>query len=174
MGRLKRRGCTVAKKRGRKSILAFAAKIESLVPRLAPVVVSAYREGFRRGVAYVAQTIQSPYRGMAPPVDTAAMLQSVRARDIPRGASLGVEAPHAVFMERGTRPHWAPLGPLLTWVVRRLGVPEDEAEGIARAVQAKIAEEGTAPRFFFRRAMAQIRRKVLPTELRRALGNVPA
>lgn len=35
------------------------------------------------------------------------------------GSKVIADAPHAVFVERGTRPHWPPLEPILRWVKLR-------------------------------------------------------
>ena len=45
--------------------------------------------------------------------------------------------PHALPMEFGTEPYWAPIQPLLDWANRVGG-----GEGLAYAVQWKIAHEG--------------------------------
>ena len=45
--------------------------------------------------------------------------------------------PHALPMEFGTEPYWAPIQPLLDWANRVGG-----DEGLAYAVQWKIAQEG--------------------------------
>lgn len=73
-------------------------------------------------------------------------------------AFLESRAPHAAFIEFGTKPHWAPLAPLKAWAERKLRAkfrPKDRAaaaDRLAYAVQRKIAERGTEGRFFFRRA----------------------
>lgn len=53
---------------------------------------------------------------------------------------LGYAAP----IEFGTRPHWAPLDPLVDWVHAKLGIADDdEARHVARLIQRKIASKGT-------------------------------
>ena len=47
------------------------------------------------------------------------------------------QQPHALPMEFGTEPYWAPIQPLLDWANRVGG-----DEGLAYAVQWKIAQEG--------------------------------
>ena len=47
------------------------------------------------------------------------------------------QQPHALAMEFGTEPYWAPIQPLLDWANRVGG-----GEGLAYAVQWKIAQEG--------------------------------
>lgn len=48
-------------------------------------------------------------------------------------------AEHAMYVRMGTRPHWAPIGPLKLWAAAKLG---DEQLGYA--VQRSIAREGTS------------------------------
>lgn len=46
---------------------------------------------------------------------------------------------HSMFVRMGTRPHWAPIGPLKAWAARKLG-----DEKLAYAVQWSIKEYGTS------------------------------
>lgn len=77
------------------------------------------------------------------------------------------DAPHAGIIELGARPFWPPLQPLVEWAKRKGGIfgfgldkhgrfkgkaklKTDEVsalEGIARAIQAKIARVGIKPRY---------------------------
>jgi hypothetical protein len=57
----------------------------------------------------------------------------------------GWRADHAEPQEFGSRPHWAPIKPLLKWSRRVLG-----DESAAYAVQKKIAEQGTEAQPFAR------------------------
>ena len=75
------------------------------------------------------------------------------------------DAPHAPFMEFGTRPHLPPLEPILGWVKRKVRVQatrgarrkrrttDQEALKIANAIRWSIKKNGTLPRPFFRRAV---------------------
>lgn len=125
------------------------------------------RSGAQKGVGVVVEEIENtkPYA----PIDTRQMVQSVRYKPTGTGVMLYMDAPHAVFMEEGTRPHWPPLQPILEWVERKGLADGDEAYAVARAVQAKIAEKGTAPRRFFRRAMRRIIADVIPHEVDKEL-----
>lgn len=106
------------------------------------------------------------------------------------GGLVHVDAPHAPFIEFGTRPHWPPLEPLVQWVLRKgmvgkrgksasrseaakrgwetrrrkvSGGPsyeEAEARQIARLIQFKIAARGTEPRFFMQKAFRRGVRKM--------------
>lgn len=58
---------------------------------------------------------------------------------------------YAVFVHEGTRPHWAPLAPLETWVRRKLRIKGDsEVTGVAKQIQYKISQKGTRKFPFFR------------------------
>ena len=48
-------------------------------------------------------------------------------------------AAHRMFVRMGTRPHWAPIGPLKRWAAVKLG-----DENAAYAVQRSIAKRGTS------------------------------
>jgi hypothetical protein len=48
-------------------------------------------------------------------------------------------APHRMFIRMGTRPHWAPAGPLRAWAAVKLGDAK-----LGYAVQRSIAKEGTS------------------------------
>jgi len=50
------------------------------------------------------------------------------------------DAPHALPIEEGTEPFWAPIQPLIEWANR-----QGEDEGLAYAAQWKIAQEGITP-----------------------------
>jgi hypothetical protein len=104
---------------------------------------------------------------------------------------------HAVFVHFGTRPHWPPLAPILAWVRRNLAritlsdgsnqdvfkpggrhvdkarrSPERVVQEVARAVQAKIARDGTAPVPWVPRAWAEVQPnadRLLSEALRRNL-----
>lgn len=90
-------------------------------------------------------------------------------KELPKGVAKWT-AKHAVFVNYGTRPHWPPLEPILAWVKRNLArfedsggktvdvirpsgrmaerarkSPDSVAMRVARAIQAKIAREGTSP-----------------------------
>ena len=58
---------------------------------------------------------------------------------------VGTALSYAVPVELGTKPHWAPLEPLVQWVHVKLGLAGREARNVARAVQYKIAKHGTKP-----------------------------
>lgn len=72
--------------------------------------------------------------------------------------TVGVEAPHWPYINKGTRPFWAPIGPLIDWVRRKgLATEESEVRSIAYAVQHKIATEGIKPRNIQAKAIARFK-----------------
>ena len=57
-------------------------------------------------------------------------------------------AGHAIYVRTGTRPHWAPIGPLKKWAAKKLG---DERAGYA--IQRSIAAHGTSVWQLYTRGM---------------------
>ncbi len=89
-------------------------------------------------------------------------------------------AEHARHVHYGTRPHWAPIEPIMAWVRRNLRTviltsgkretmikatpllrtvkaPDSDIKRIAYAIQAKIAKEGTAPVPWVPRALSRVK-----------------
>lgn len=62
---------------------------------------------------------------------------------------------YIVPLEKGSRPHWAPIGPLKLWARRVLG-----QEGLAWAVRAAIARRGTKPAKMFKDGLAACKPKL--------------
>lgn len=69
---------------------------------------------------------------------------------------VGTSLSYAAAVELGSRPHWAPLAPLLEWVQRKLGLSGEEAEAAAQSIQYKIAARGTEGVFMFRDGFAAV------------------
>ncbi len=61
---------------------------------------------------------------------------------------------YAPYVESGTKGprRMPPFEPLVYWVERRLGIKGKEARSVARAIQIKIAREGTPKREMFTKA----------------------
>lgn len=72
----------------------------------------------------------------------------------------GTALNYAVPVELGTKPHWAPIQPLIDWVQHRLGITGEEAESVARRVQFGIARHGTPAVGMFHRAFGKNRAQV--------------
>ncbi|HID24791.1 MAG TPA: hypothetical protein EYP14_20660, partial [Planctomycetaceae bacterium] len=58
---------------------------------------------------------------------TGALERSFVVRPLRNPAAVGIviypTAKHAIFVRRGTRPHWAPIAPLKRWAAVKLGDP---------------------------------------------------
>lgn len=152
------------------SVTQFGSYVTQYPKELRDKVVRGIHSTAMRGVGIVANEIQNAKPFSA--VNTGELLQSVGYELTPTGAFLMVTAPHAPFIEYGTRPHRPPLGPLVLWAKRRLGLDDQEAYRVARAVQKKIELDGTAPRFFMRKAMRRIRNTLLMQEIQRELETI--
>jgi len=117
-----------------------------------------YREA-SMAVRAIVEDVASEARQRTP-VNTGVLRASI-ATDVTTGTSLsaairgtvftGAQAPYAPYVEEGTAPHWAPIGPLLLWARRVLG-----NERAAYAVQRAIARRGTRGRHMFRDAIAAV------------------
>ena len=118
-----------------------------------------YREA-SLAVRAIVEDVASEARSRTP-VNTGVLRASI-ATDVTTGTSLsaairgtvftGAQAPYAPYVEEGTAPHWALIGPLLLWARRVLG-----NERAAYAVQRAIARRGTRGRHMFRDALAAVR-----------------
>lgn len=62
---------------------------------------------------------------------------------------IGPTAAHAKVVRTGSRPHWAPIGPLREWAKWKLG-----DESAAYAVQKSIAKKGTSM-YLLRKGLAE-------------------
>lgn len=114
------------------------------------------------------------------PVDTGELRRSYVVTDLPDGAALENTAPHAAFMEFGTRPHWAPLSALEAWAERKMRgkiksraarVGSEAVKSFARAAQRAIAKRGTAPRGFHAKASHKFP-GIVEAEVRAAIAKV--
>lgn len=122
-------------------------------------------EAVKRGVAS-AILLSAEIVARSAPKDLGNLKRSVRGVVQSPGGYVVVDAPYASMVELGTRPHWAPIRPLLEWAGRHFD--KGEAKRIAYAIQQKIAREGTAPTFFVRRTIP-VQRKILKAEVEREL-----
>lgn len=149
------------------SLEQFADLLVDMPDEVRQAVLRGIRSTAARGVDVIRHHIDTakPY----PAVNFGTLRQSVNWAPTVDGATLVVDAPHAVFVDQGTRAHMPPVGPLIVWATRKFGLPPEKAEAVAWAVAKKIAREGVAPRFFMRKAMAQIGRWVINQEITREL-----
>lgn len=156
--------------------------IESFVKKLGyelntevkEAVIRGLRSTAAIGVTRVVQAIEDTKHGkLQPPVDTGEMRQSVGYHNLPMGAEIVVDSPHAPFMEYGTRPHFPPTKPLMLWAMRKgIAADEQEAKGVAFAIARKIAKDGTAPRNFFKRGWNKTIRRDLKREIEDELRRI--
>jgi len=118
-----------------------------------------------------AATLWSEIVAEAAPKDQGQLGQSVRVvSDAPDGPEVRFEAPHAAAVERGSRPHRAPLEPLVDWVRRHNpNLPERDIQRMAHGLWLKIATVGTAPTWFVRSRLPEAK-KILRVLIARALA----
>lgn len=67
--------------------------------------------------------------------------ESIHVVDQANGARIVADAPHAAALEVGSRPHWAPLQPLIEWVILRgmQGITASKRRGLAPKHRAQAA-----------------------------------
>ena len=86
-------------------------------------------------------------------------------------AALVCDAPYAAMVEVGSRPHWVPFGVLHRWVEIKLGITDPaEAYGVTKAIQQKIAREGTRPQWFMKRLLPTLN-AIMKAEIKAAMDN---
>ena len=102
-------------------------------------------------------------------VDSGHFKRSWKVSRNPDGASVTNDAPYASIIEFGRRPGATPppLAPILQWVLRKLSVEPEEAEGVARAIQMSIGRNGTPPRFILRSIRPALGRQFLKEIMKR-------
>lgn len=59
-------------------------------------------------------------------------------------------ASYGLPVEEGSKPHWAPLEPLVLWAQRKFGFDEFTAYDVATRVRYSIAHHGTEGKHFMR------------------------
>ncbi len=128
-----------------------------------------------------------------PPQDTGELTRSHYTIETKTGALVGVDAPQAVWMEYGTRPHRPPMQPLADWAYRKgivdaelemaeiwtaedvaeLSEVEQEALWIVKHIVAAIAINGIEPRHFMRSAVDKlIRDDIIGKEIKAELAKM--
>lgn len=119
---------------------------------------AAFRADHKRAVAAVHRgLLEGALLGeqivvQATPSDTANTRQRWQVIPTAEGADLVNDSPVATYLEFGTRPHIAPLMPLVRWVARKRGVSlagvtrlsdvPPEIVAAARGLREKIARDG--------------------------------
>lgn len=147
------------------SLTGFQKKLLKLAPHLEAATVRGLRAAaLRTQGLIVEQIIESA-------VDRGELAASVVTRNLPDGAIVEVQAPHAEFVDQGTRPHMPPIAPLASWAMRKFGVGEKEANAIAWGVALSIKVNGTDPVHFMQKAFAKAK-PMIKREVARALGTM--
>lgn len=147
----------------------FIKRMASLGGDVEAAVIRGMQSSASRLVELVVHEIDhsSPH----PAVDRGELRNSVEAVYTEKGARVVIKAPHAHWIEDGTRPHWPPFQPIFEWVVRKqLATNEETPEMIAQRVRAAIAKRGIEPRHFLAKAFARfVAGKYLGREVGREL-----
>jgi hypothetical protein len=159
----------------RVDLSGFANALGQLPPKLEKAIIRGMVSAAMRGVHVAVQNIatRNPQTGTPPAVDEGSLMRSVSWHRIPYGAMIVVDAPHASMLEYGTRPHAAPLQPLIDWAKRKFSVDDKEAKRIAYAVRGKIKKLGTKPRRYMARTVVELQTKIVPEEVERELLAMP-
>jgi len=119
-----------------------------------PTVVKAIEDGLRDGAEEIARATERTIR-RENLIYTGFLEGSVYVNSLIDGAEVGVSAPHAKWVEYGTRPFTPPLAPLGTWAMVKLGLDYEEAYAVAVSIQEKFTREGIKPTRFFARSVAK-------------------
>lgn len=148
---------------------ALAKKLESLGDDAEAGIIRALQSTALRFEGIVADTIER--EGV---VNTGELKRSLETTRMNNGAIVSVDAPHAPFMEFGTRPHFPPIAPLTDWVLQKgMADDEEEAKGIAYRIAQSIAKNGIKPRFYMADSIKKMRgRRIMRQELDRELNRV--
>lgn len=139
----------------RLSIPEFQRWLTTIDAKWERAIVKGLRKGALRLERYTVQEIDraSP----RPAVDTGELRKSVDSTFVPDGAIVSVDAPHAPFLEYGTRPFSPPIAPLMEWAKRKgFASTDEEARAIAFRVQKAFSRRGMQPRGYFAKAWARL------------------
>lgn len=142
--------------------MTVRVRLEDLVDKIksdsSVAVVRGLRSAAYRMLTIVPEEIHNtdPY----PAIDTGELMRSIDKIDTDTGALIEANAPHAAFIEYGTRPHYPPIQPLAEWAKRKgLASTDAESESVARAIALKIARRGTEPRHFMKKSVETMKRR---------------
>lgn len=133
---------------------AYSADLRMRVHEQYGHVVQAVQETVQDSPALFADECRGEQNDL---VDTGAYADSHVVRLTVHGAEMGNDAPHADFIEFGTRPHTPPWNPLYRWALRRTGGDEERAGALAASVRRSISERGTRPRHIYARLRAKMK-----------------
>lgn len=142
------------------TVEGYNVALHGLMPELEQAAIKGMRSTSRAGVAVMVESIEE-----SGAVNTGHLKKSTSSHNVEKGAELVVDAPYAMAVNYGSRPHMMPIQPLIDWALRKFKVDEEEAKEIAYAVRRKIATKGTKPTMFRELAIEQIIDDILPREL---------
>jgi hypothetical protein len=141
----------------------FPGRLRSDMNNRQARIRAALAETAEKGAAYVRTKVPVAFK------DLRNSVQAVPDRTGRGLSQIIVDAPHAQAVEKGSRPHWVPIAPLLKWVgLVFKGLPARDRKNLAYAIQHSIAEKGTKPHWYMRDSQRQILR-ILDREIRRAV-----
>jgi hypothetical protein len=155
----------------------FARRCDRLGGDLKEAAVRGLRSAAYRLEGITVEMINEPNTAEGvkhPPVDTGELMRSIRTTLVEDGAIVSVDAPHAPFMEYGTRPHYPPIDPIAGWVYRK-GMADDweDAQRIAMLICKTIARWGINPRHYMARSVrARKSRGFVRLEIARELAKI--
>lgn len=153
------------------SLAQFAKEMRELGPKLEETIVRGLRSTAHRMPEIVRDELSST--SPHPAIATGELARSTKVDTVEDGAIVGMDAPHAAFIEEGTRPHFPPLQPLKDWARLRFGGSEAEIDQIAFLVARKISRHGIEPRHYFKASVDRIEQLVgddIKREIFRELG----
>lgn len=132
---------------------AFAAApamvLDELETTMGSLISNLDRET-RENTPTAAGTLRSAW---LPNVDVVAATDTVYGR-------LTNPLPYALPVELGSRPHYPPLDPLISWIEVKTGLQGAEAEARARIAQRAIGRRGTPARKMAATALADARETI--------------
>lgn len=169
----------------------YAKGVDELGDRIGAAAMKGVRSAARRLHAMIIEELHKPGAfGQNAPHDTGELQRSIKTVRIgaksltiddivltwqeEEGYEVFLDAPHAAFIEYGTRPHHPPLEPLAEWAYRKgIADTEEEALEVASAIAWKIAKYGTLPYHFFERALHRFKSEdVLKREVEHEISRV--
>ncbi len=74
---------------------------------------------------------------------------------------VGVSMVHGEPVEKGTKPHFPPTGPIQFWVERKLGIGGSEAASVAFLIARAISRRGTKGAKMFERGFEENEARVM-------------
>lgn len=86
------------------------------------------------------------------------LVSSIKIDTVPGVMKVEWTSPYASAVEKGSRPHWAPIARIAAWVAYKLNGDME----LAYKIRASIHKKGTKPARFFREARSAIYHYAVP------------